>query len=200
MKIQRIEPTLQRLQADLAALWELMTAKQTAVAALDTTMLLIHRGIEPSAAGVVHAWAGKYGRRGALNAFLLQTIRDAAPASVTTSALLEIARSHFGLVLVSVDSRKKFRDVLKTRLMDFQRLGLIEPLHDKRTRSSGIWRWKQPPTLADLVVQAAAMREAPADGLLRNPEGRTDAGNQTGASLGNGPADTDTARREVDAQ
>jgi len=56
-----------------------------ALAALDVTVGLAFPLVRPDAAGKVSAWAGTYGKRGALRAFVFQQIKAAAPRAVSTS-------------------------------------------------------------------------------------------------------------------
>jgi hypothetical protein len=165
-RIRDAQAKLQSLQGRTATLASLMGANQTAVVALDTTISLMHAGVEPSAAGVVHAWAGKYGKRGALNEYLLKTLREAS-SGISTTALLDQAAVHFGLALPSSEARARFRDVVKPRLREFRDKGWITPLHEGRNGQMGLWRWKQPDTLADLSTRAAAIAKAASDDASR---------------------------------
>lgn len=129
------------------------------LASLDATLVMFNEAVRPDAAGIVHAWAGKYGKRGALGAFLLETIRDAAPATVTTTLLTNLAIRHFGLTTeVMPTERAKFRRTVTSRLHEFFVKGLIVPLHDRSSSQTGIWRCKGLPTHAE--VSALAARES----------------------------------------
>lgn len=51
---------------------------QSAVQALDTTILLIESRVRPNAAGVIPRHETGYGARGALRAFIVETLQDTA--------------------------------------------------------------------------------------------------------------------------
>ncbi|MCK7495806.1 MAG: hypothetical protein MZW92_36175 [Comamonadaceae bacterium] len=70
-RIERLQQLLQARQTQLSALSALETELSARIAALDRTIELGFPVANPAAAGVVRAWAGRYGERGALAAFLL---------------------------------------------------------------------------------------------------------------------------------
>lgn len=134
----------------------MLAQKSNAISALDTSMNLIHSGVDPAAAGCVNAWQGKYGQRGALKAFLLQELKQ-APEPLTMTEIVNLVIRHFKLTVVLKEDRRRLRQTLKRKCHEFRDGGLIEGLHDPLKSSSGIWRWKQPMTLAALAAQAAAV-------------------------------------------
>lgn len=119
-------------------------------------------------------WAGKYGKRGALTQFVSQTLKDASPATVDTRQLINQAAAHFQLSLPFPSSRTSLKKSIKTALYRLVQERLVEPLHGAASGTPGVWRWKQPATLADLAVRAAAIAKAAADEAPRARAGSPD--------------------------
>jgi hypothetical protein len=165
-----LAPRLAALQLKMDGVTALMQqcadvrkSHQATLAALDATIGLAYSQVDPSVGGVVLAWDGKYGKRGALKQFVSQTLRVAAPTPVSTRQLINQAILHFQLSLPLPSSRVSLKKSIKTALYRLVQGRLVEPLHGTSSGTPGIWRWKQPATLADLVVRAAAIAKAAAD-------------------------------------
>ncbi len=177
-----LAPRLAALQRKVDAITALMLrcaeareSHQVTLDALDASIGLAYSRVEPSAGGVVYAWAGKYGKRGALTQFILQTLKDASPAAVDTIQLINQVVLHFQLTLPFPSSRRSLRTSVKTALYCLARARLVEPLHGTARGIPGVWRWKQPATLVDLAVRAAAIAKAAVDEAARANGGRPDA-------------------------
>jgi hypothetical protein len=157
-KRERLEKQLYKVVQQIGSAQTAAARAQASLDALDATMGLVNACLEPSAAGVVCAWAGKYGKRGALGAFVEEALRQAAPAPLTTTVLINLASQHFGIAFALPKDRLSLRKSVGSGLTSLLKRGLIEPLHDRHEGSHGIWRWQGPtPTLAALQLQAAAM-------------------------------------------
>lgn len=126
--------------------------------ALDLTMEMAHRNVRSDAAGTVHAWAGKYGKRGALKEFIVQSLREASPCALTTVALIAAATQHFGLQFETITEKLIFRQTIRRYLRLLREVDeTVESLHERRTGCpTARWRWKTAPTLADLKALAGA--------------------------------------------
>ena len=131
------------------------------VAALDQVVVLYDENITPSLIAPINAWQGNYGKRGALKDFLAETLRDRAPAYMTTKELEILTIAHFSLVFEhrALQARwchDSFRNTLKVLVTQ----GAIERGPDQNNRSNqvGKWRWKQEvaPTLRELRESACA--------------------------------------------
>ena len=152
-----------RLQQQLTKVQFLMERSRTAqgraqasVAALDATMALVCARLEPTSAGVVDAWAGKYGKRGSLGAFVEQALRAAAPEPLTMSVLMNLAARQFAITFPLAKDRRNFNKSVSSSLRGLNRRGLIEPLHDRGLGSHGLWRWKAlAPSMNELRARAA---------------------------------------------
>ena len=114
--------------------------------------------IEPIA-----AWKGKYGKRGALRKFVLETLKSYAPAFIPTTKLSELATIEFSLVFENSAARKKwndnsFRSALKSLSIDGRVERSEEPLSAEHKGLSH-WRIKQEshPTLASLSMQSSSI-------------------------------------------
>jgi hypothetical protein len=130
---------------------------QASMAALDVTIALAHSRVEPSAGGVVAAWAGKYGKRGGLGEFIARTLREAAPSPLTTSVLMDLAAREFQLTFALATDRRSFNKSVNSSLTWLLKRGLAEPLHSREFGVHGIWRWKeQAPTLDALRLRQTA--------------------------------------------
>ena len=57
--------------------------------ALDAAIAMAYEQANPESAGTVRAWAGRYGERGALTAFVRASLQAAAPNSLTMTVLLD---------------------------------------------------------------------------------------------------------------
>jgi hypothetical protein len=156
-----------RLQKQLAGVHVLLTRSlvaqgraQASIDALDATLALAHSRVEPTAGGVVDAWAGKYGKRGGLGEFIAQALRDVAPAPLTTTVLMDMAARHFGLAFPLPADRRSFNKSVNSSLTWLRKRDQAEPLHSRALSSHGIWRWKaQTPTLEALQARAAAAQK-----------------------------------------
>jgi hypothetical protein len=105
---------------------------------------------------VVNAWKGRYGERGALRRFLLETLTLHAPRALDTLMLFELAVGRFGLRLETGAERKRYCDnTLRPALRKLQQEGLVEAMTTRRTgRSIGEWRKTPETTLRGLTTSA----------------------------------------------
>jgi hypothetical protein len=154
-KQARLEHQLTKVQLLMERAQCAQSRAQASVEALDATMALACARLEPTSAGVVDAWAGKYGKRGALGAFVEQALRAAAPEPLTMSVLMNLAARQFGLTFPLAKDRRNFNKSVSSSLRGLNLRGLIEPLHDREFGSHGLWRWKPAPSLDELRVRAA---------------------------------------------
>lgn len=151
-KQARLEHQLAKVQFLMERSQCAQTRAQASMDALDTTMALAHSRLEPTAGGVVEAWAGKYGKRGGLGEFIAQSLREVAPAPLTTSVLMDLAARHFGITFPLALDRRSFNKSVNSSLYWLRKRGLAEPRHSRELGSHGIWRWKaQMPTLSELL-------------------------------------------------
>lgn len=155
------------------------------LAALDHVVHLTNSGVNPEAGGVVKAWAGRYGERGALTAFLAETLKAAAPAPLPTSTLAQLAEENFTLRLTNASSRKNLLDTVWARLRALERNGSVERARDGGGgATSTLWRWKTAHSLSELHALIASQLGPDGDHPDANlPRGEM-AGQRTGSNGG----------------
>lgn len=139
---KRLEKQLEKVLFEIERSRCAQARAQASVEALDATMGLVHSRVDPASAGIVDAWAGKYGKRGGLGEFIERVLHEAAPGHVTTTVLITLAVQNFDLVLASPRDRRNFRKSVGSALTSLLKRDLIEPLHDRLEGSHGVWRWK----------------------------------------------------------
>lgn len=143
-----MEAELERIQQELPAVLDKL-------AALDATMAAIDPAVAPDAAGTVHAWAGKYGERGAVKVCVLSHLRSAGISGIDVSTLALQVAAALG---VGLPTKKDFslfrRDTVHAVLKRAKADGLTEVLVAARGgHTPQVWRWRGPnaaPSLAEL--------------------------------------------------
>ena len=164
-RVARLTLHLQAATFELAQLRCRGTAVANRIGALDTTISLMHSGVNPAAAGCVRAWAGRYGARGALTQFVREHLQAIAPNGSLAADVQRRAIEHFGLVLSTPLERSRFKESVRTVLRQLRdQHGVVESLENwQGRRAQPIWRWKQPvSSLDELRALALAAEEAEA--------------------------------------
>lgn len=165
--IAQLEARLNKLDAHRARLAQGLHRRQQRlseasklIAALDTSITLANPQCEPAAVGVVHAWAGRYGKRGALKAYVAERIQNAGPLGVSTTQLIDGAIAAFELRITLSPERKRFRKSVKSALTLLKADGLVTSTEYKTPNGSSIayWSWKSLPSLDSLQQLSAAGR------------------------------------------
>lgn len=146
------ERFLQTAQKRVATIENRLSEVQATLAALDRSIALMHSLVDPSAAGKVKAWAGKYGKRGNLKAFVDKQIQARAPEPISTTVLLNLVIAHFSVTFVYPGQRQVLRRSIKSALASSLKQGLIQPIHDRSSDRIGMWQWAKDrvPSLAEL--------------------------------------------------
>lgn len=148
------ERAVQTAQKRVASVENRLCQAQATLAALDRSIAVMHSSVDPSAAGVVNAWAGKYGRRGSLKAFVAQQVQNRAPEAITTSELVHLVLAYFNLAPIHPGQRQRLRRSMKSALVACAKRGLIQPLHAPSGNKMGQWLWVEDraPSLDELRV------------------------------------------------
>jgi hypothetical protein len=129
----------------------------TNLRALDTAITLVQSNANPECLGAVQAWAGRYGERGALTAFVKKALQACAPDMLTMTVLVDMAASQFGQTFAVPAERRSFRKSVRSALHTLHKKGCIQPLHSGESAEHGQWRWKPPiSSLDELIEQAQA--------------------------------------------
>lgn len=155
-ELQTIDAELERLTARKVYLSSLLVS-------LDEVYCLVTPAVAAVQGLVVHGHA-RYGGRGNCIAWLREVLRAAYPQAVDTAALTLAAEKAFGLVHVTHEQRRKFRNnSLRTALRKLLAQGEAERLHDFRgvPHRAGVWRWvPSHPKYAELVAQVEREEQA----------------------------------------
>jgi hypothetical protein len=114
------------------------------------------KNVKPERIGPIRAWKGKYGKRGTLRQFLIDTIQSRAPEFVPTTELSRLAILEFSLSFAHRDLLATWHaNCLRGALKILVTQGYIERSHEvvRSSNEFGSWRWKQAiqPTLAQLA-------------------------------------------------
>lgn len=139
---QRTEVAIGRLKANLQA--------------MDAAIGMVHSAAAPDSLGAVHAWAGRYGERGALTAFVKSTLQACAPNLLTMTVLMDMAATQFGQAFSVPEERRSFRKSVRSALNSLHKKGCIEPLHRGEGSEHGQWCSKG---IAYLLEGRLAFRE-----------------------------------------
>lgn len=125
-KLGALQCTVERQNRLLQESLQKNTALQVTMSAIDTTIGLAYADVEPKAAGIVHAWAGRYGERGALIKFVEQTLQNAGSLPVRTAELINKAIAQFALSIVGPAERRSLNHSVKGSLRQLARKNLAE--------------------------------------------------------------------------
>jgi hypothetical protein len=126
--------------------------------ALDHTLGLLAPNVNPCAGGTVNAWSGRFGKRGSLVAFLKETLRVVAPATLSTGTLAGMVKAHFSVDATTPETRKSLQNNVRGRLHELRASGWVDSLKPGGTRASeAMWQWKQAPSLDDLHALVASV-------------------------------------------
>lgn len=130
------------------------------IQALAITVESMAPEVNPDAVGPVNAWAGKYGKRGTLIAFLKEHLRHEYPDSLTLPEICLAVQTNFGLVLSASFERKNLRDSIRARLCECRAQGLVESLDvPLRGARGSTWRWRSEPSTFEMLRHQEAQRD-----------------------------------------
>lgn len=147
----------QALQSTLGRHEESVWACEARIAALDVSIGLLHPEIGGARPPPVSAWQGRYGARGTLRAFVLEKVREVAPAAVVTLDLAAQVAAQFGLVLCAPDRHRRLLNSVRDALRQLAKQGLLERAATQRhSTGPGLWRLRQDAPLDQLRALANA--------------------------------------------
>lgn len=165
-----LQGELERIDREMARLVALRAAVERSRAACQRT-LEYQAGREVPGLPTVRAHR-QYGRRGDLQQFLADTLRDLAPAQLNTAQLAEKALVRFELAMSCPAELYDFKmNTVGRALRRLQALGLIERLTTTHrvARALGTWRWRgEVATLGQLEQLVGGRTEE--GGPERSPE------------------------------
>jgi hypothetical protein len=141
-KQQKLEHQLSIVQRDALRAGVSIERLKTNMQALDAAIGMVNTSANPECLGAVQAWAGRYGERGALTAFVKATLQSCAPEMLTMTLLMDMAAAQFGQTFSVPAERRSFRKSVRSSLHSLHQKGYIEPLHSGESSEHGQWRWK----------------------------------------------------------
>jgi hypothetical protein len=149
-EVGRRDELISRVQSERAALVE-------RIQSLDTTMAAFEPSLNPGAAGVVRAIAGRYGPRGGLTSFLLEQLTAAGAGGLSSRVLIERCAVRFAVLWDEHPNKKSFKDTIRWSLRFLEERGQVEGVAASHGgHQPKVWRAATGPTFADLLVQQEA--------------------------------------------
>jgi hypothetical protein len=153
---------IQRYQQVLVEVTASLTKAQAELAACDTLICKFDERLDPNQIAPIKAWQGRYGKRGALRAAIVELLQERAPAPVTTTEVGWQMQLKFGIAFAHWTERKAWMgNSIKnclTKLSDKE--NLVEACHlaiPGGNGRTGSWRWKAPiDSLEGLVATATS--------------------------------------------
>lgn len=160
-KMEVLQQQMVRLEQRSHVVKRVQDARHVTLDALDVAIGLAHERVRPDAAGIVNAWAGKYGKRGVLKQFVVVALKDAAPGALNIRELLDRIIKHFQILILVPADRRSLKSSVSNVIVQLFKQGKVVPLHSRTGGSSpGLWRWMAPTTLSDLAAKAKALSHA----------------------------------------
>lgn len=131
-RLAKLDAAAAKVRVLLAALDEERCAHLERLRAHDLVLAHVHPGAAD--AGVVNAWVGKYGPRGARKAFLLALIRAAGPRGVTNTEATEAVATEFSVALATWHEKTNLQGSVRRQLAREEAAGrLVRRLNDSGT-------------------------------------------------------------------
>ncbi len=182
-RLARVEAVAQRLQRMAAAEEQEARARAELLASFDTTISLAHPAADPQAAGVVRAWAGRYGERGGLKSYLMERLQTQScsqnglgepAAGQSMTALIDAVIQDFELYIATPAERISLRMSVRTSLRNLRSDGLAECEMgtDHHGKPLTFWRWRRETSLDQLRALAEAVESDVVAGTAGSPAGQ----------------------------
>ncbi|UOB05131.1 hypothetical protein [[Acidovorax] ebreus] len=135
---------LARAEHELAVAERALELGSKKLQALDSTLAQVNSAVDPHAGGVIKAWQGKYGERGALTKLLLELLQSAAPSPMALHQIVDHVELHFGIQHPEPKSRQRLRFSIRTCLRQLQtKTGEVEPFRPTQSHPPGYWVYKE---------------------------------------------------------
>lgn len=141
LQLQAAQSRLKILAAQIGTLEGSRDIDLNSMAALDLVLANQYPTVEPSALRAVQAWAGKYGKRGALKMFVLDATRAAAPLPVTAPAIAQAAAPALRIPLKTPEERQALRRRVTEILTRARDAGQVELLGGRQASQGGPGQW-----------------------------------------------------------
>lgn len=154
---------LARAEHELAVAERALELGTKKLQALEITLAQVSSAVDPHAGGVVKAWQGRYGERGALTKLLLELLHTAAPSPMALHQIVDQVELHFGIQHPEPKSRQRLRFSIRTCLRQLQaKTGEVEPFRPTQSHPPGYWVYKELASMDKLreLADTADEREA----------------------------------------
>lgn len=160
-RLSKLVCVQERLTRSLTFRQERLGRVHALLRALDVAVAMAHPSANPEAAGVVKAWAGRYGKRGSMRAYLESRIKDAGTHGVTTADLIDGVISQFQLIVRLSSERQCITKSVQTCLALLKVNRAVEATVELSAGGRKVcrWRWRAPSTLDELRALADAGEE-----------------------------------------
>lgn len=169
-RLARLQELMESVNRRAQLAFRVKSRHQRTLEALDATIGLAYSQVRADAAGVVDAWAGRYGERGALKKFVGQVLQEAFPATVDMQRLMGHTACQFEILIVTPADRRSLNYSVKSSLSALRKAGIAEQTHKPSGGSGpGIWRWKPPTSFADIAAKAQRLANAKAQARNASP-------------------------------
>lgn len=165
-RLRTVEPSYLKLITALNAADAAFVQKQAAIEAIDKALALVSPEVDPLAGGFLVPRENRFGEEGKMKKFLIRTLQSSGATPMTSTELTDLAIEQFNLTVYMHEVRRSVRRNITVALRRLQRSGHVEALLGEVPAFSGIWRWKQSSSLADLVAKAQRMAQVTAEVLM----------------------------------
>lgn len=166
--IEELQAKIAELGAQVISFEQQRTEIRARRSALDHTMQLINADINPAAGGTVNAWAERYGKRGALTEFVVNTLKAAGSTGMGAKDIALAANIHFGLGLTDpLEFAHYLKRTIHSCLYTLKLEGMVAPDRPGRGGSAPrLWRWRgeELPSLDEMLKMAGAVDADGVDG------------------------------------
>lgn len=168
-RVARLQEAMEALNKKAQDVSDARSRHQCALDALELTISLAYSQVRPDAAGVVHAWAGTYGERGALSNFVKQALQSAAPSAVNVRVLIDDAIQNFKLLILTPADRRRVKWAIVNVIRALKAKGLVGPELPHHRGIPASWYWKPPASFADIAAKAQRLANAKAQARNASP-------------------------------
>lgn len=146
-----------------ALMSELQVRLDKSKAELESCDRLIQRfdvRLDPTQIRPIHAWQGRYGKRGALKAAILNICKSAYPDAISSTEIFLQLELQLGLEFASWRERAHWRKhSVRNSLRRLDAQNLLQRVHERSQNNgtTGYWRWVAPvESLEGLAAMATA--------------------------------------------
>ena len=142
VQLAKTREAVVRTEAALSHFRSASQATEAKLRAMEVVLARTYPEVNQHATAPVHAWAGKYGKRGGLRRFLATTLENVPGLEMPTASLVEMAKSHFDLTLETLRERQNFYDTVHEALRELRDANpSIRHVRQRGLNSQSRWQW-----------------------------------------------------------